>query len=228
MLASITRRLVSQHVLRSSSVVSSTPLVVRYMSSDLPYHIVAGMPALSPTMEVGTLSSWSMKEGDSFGAGDVIAKIETDKASIDFEAQDDGYIAKLLIPDGSEDVPVGAPIMVTVEDEGDVAAFENFTLPEEEATAAAPPEETKPAEVVSTPPPPPSPEPTPLPIVEPAVAAAVEPASAVAAPVAADVPPTMAPAWGGSSRVTSAIANTLSKNQKAYVDLYGTTGQIPL
>ena len=63
---------------------------------DLPYHIVVGMPALSPTMETGTLSEWYVEEGSGFSAGEAIAKIETDKASIDFEAQDDGFIGKLL------------------------------------------------------------------------------------------------------------------------------------
>ena len=62
---------------------------------DLPYHIVVGMPALSPTMETGTLSEWYLEEGSGFSAGESIAKIETDKASIDFEAQDDGYIGTL-------------------------------------------------------------------------------------------------------------------------------------
>ena len=59
---------------------------------ELPYHIVVGMPALSPTMETGTLTEWYVEEGGAFSAGESIAKIETDKASIDFEAQDDGYI----------------------------------------------------------------------------------------------------------------------------------------
>ena len=62
---------------------------------DLPYHIVVGMPALSPTMETGTLTEWYVEEGGGFSAGESIAKIETDKASIDFEAQDDGFIGKL-------------------------------------------------------------------------------------------------------------------------------------
>jgi pyruvate dehydrogenase E2 component (dihydrolipoamide acetyltransferase) len=66
-------------------------------SSSLPYHLVVGLPALSPTMEVGTLSEWYKNEGDSFQAGDGLAKIETDKAAIDFEAQDDGVVAKILI-----------------------------------------------------------------------------------------------------------------------------------
>ena len=86
---------------------------------DLPYHIVVGMPALSPTMETGTLSEWYVEEGSGFSAGESIAKIETDKASIDFEAQDDGFIAKILMDPGTEDIEVGVPIMVTVEEEED-------------------------------------------------------------------------------------------------------------
>jgi Biotin-requiring enzyme len=72
---------------------SQTPIVL----NDLPYHLVVGLPALSPTMEAGTLAEWYVAEGDSFSAGDGIARIETDKAAMDFEAQDDGYVAKILM-----------------------------------------------------------------------------------------------------------------------------------
>jgi Biotin-requiring enzyme len=71
------------------------------MNAQLPYHLVVGLPALSPTMEVGTLAEWYVNEGDVFHAGDAIAKIETDKAAMDFEAQDDGVVAKLLVPAGN-------------------------------------------------------------------------------------------------------------------------------
>lgn len=97
------------------------------------------MPALSPTMETGTISSWTLKEGDAFAAGDVLCAIETDKASMDFEAQDDGILAKIL-RDGAtaQDVAVGTPICVVVEEEEDVAAFADFVgaVPEEAAPAA--------------------------------------------------------------------------------------------
>jgi biotin carboxyl carrier protein len=76
---------------------SSTSIVAE---KDLPYHIVVGLPALSPTMDSGALSEWYVNEGDSFSAGDGIAKIETDKAAMDFEAQDDGYVAKILLQAG--------------------------------------------------------------------------------------------------------------------------------
>ena len=72
----------------------------------LPSHDVVGLPALSPTMEQGTIAKWNVEEGAAFGAGDVICEIETDKATVDFEAQDDGVLAKYLQPAGAE-VAVG-------------------------------------------------------------------------------------------------------------------------
>lgn len=68
------------------------------------------MPALSPTMEEGTLTKWLVKEGDMVESGDIMAEIETDKATMEFEAVDEGIISKILIPDGSENVAVNTPI----------------------------------------------------------------------------------------------------------------------
>jgi pyruvate dehydrogenase E2 component (dihydrolipoamide acetyltransferase) len=205
-----------------------TLLAVRCMS-DLPYHIVVGMPALSPTMEAGTLAEWNVKEGEGFKAGDSLAKIDTDKASIDFEAQDDGFVAKLLIPNNTEDVTVGSPIMVTVEEEEHVSAFADFVAPESSPAAEAEPlKEEKPAVAASAPPPPPSPPAEaaapqpPLPAVEePVIAAAAAPAEFSSAP-------TMGPAWGTLAKVSSPLAKTLASEQRKYVDNYGTTGQVPL
>jgi len=101
----------------SAETPTAPPAAATTPAEDLPYHIVFGMPALSPTMDAGTISSWNVKEGDSISAGDSIAVIETDKASIDFEAQDDAVIAKLLVEAGSGEVAVGVPILVTVEEE---------------------------------------------------------------------------------------------------------------
>src|SRR3954462_1667468 len=64
------------------------------------------MPALSPTMEKGNLAKWLKKEGDAVKAGDVIAEIETDKATMEYESIDDGVLAKIVVPEGSRDVPV--------------------------------------------------------------------------------------------------------------------------
>ncbi len=205
------------------------------MSSDddLPYHLVVGMPALSPTMESGTIASWKLGEGDSFGAGDSLAEIETDKATIDFEAQDDGVIAKIIMPAGSADVTVGTPIVITVEDEADVSAFANYVVPVEDITPPAPepktaaPEPTPPpVKEVVTPPPvaavAPPPPPPPEPVVE--VAATTE---SVASTSSSD-PLTVGPAWGNLARVHSPLAEALSIQQKEYIEKYGSTGQIPL
>ena len=68
------------------------------------------MPALSPTMEEGTLAKWIVKEGDNVQSGDIMAEIETDKATMEFEAVDEGIIGKILIPEGTENVSVNTAI----------------------------------------------------------------------------------------------------------------------
>ncbi len=74
------------------------------------------MPALSPTMEEGTLAKWLVKEGDEVASGDLLAEIETDKATMEFEAVEDGVIGKILVPEGSEGVAVNSPIVILLED----------------------------------------------------------------------------------------------------------------
>ena len=78
------------------------------------------MPALSPTMEKGNLARWLKKEGDKVKSGDVIAEIETDKATMEVEAVDEGTIAKILVPEGTQDVPVNDVIAVLAGDGEDV------------------------------------------------------------------------------------------------------------
>lgn len=98
-------------------------------ASSYPPHIIYPMPALSPTMETGTIPAWNFGTGDAFSAGDVICSVETDKATVDFEAQDDGIIAKILREGpNAVDIEVGTPICVVVDDEADVAAFKDFVL----------------------------------------------------------------------------------------------------
>ena len=79
------------------------------------------MPALSPTMEEGTLAKWLVKEGDTVSSGDIIAEIETDKATMEFEAVDEGTIGKIIMPEGSEGVKVNALIAVLLEDGEDAS-----------------------------------------------------------------------------------------------------------
>ncbi|MGB3387329.1 MAG: biotin/lipoyl-containing protein, partial [Pseudaminobacter sp.] len=83
------------------------------------------MPALSPTMEEGNLAKWLVKEGDKVSPGDVIAEIETDKATMEVEAVDEGTVAKLVVPAGTEGVKVNALIAVLAADGEDVAAAAN-------------------------------------------------------------------------------------------------------
>ena len=80
------------------------------------------MPALSPTMEKGNLARWLKKEGDKVKVGDVIAEIETDKATMEYEAIDDGVLAKIVVPEGTQDVPVNSLIAVIAGEGEDVKA----------------------------------------------------------------------------------------------------------
>ena len=108
----------------------------RFYSSDLPDHKKIPLPALSPTMEHGTIVSWQKKEGDQLAEGDLLCEIETDKATMGFETPEEGYLAKILIPEGEKDVPIGKLLCIIVENQEDVSAFANFK-PEEGGDVAA-------------------------------------------------------------------------------------------
>ena len=86
------------------------------------------MPALSPTMEEGTLAKWLVKEGDKVQSGDLIAEIETDKATMEFEAVDEGIIGKLLVSEGSEGVKVNSPIAIILDDGEELKVSETADL----------------------------------------------------------------------------------------------------
>ena len=88
-------------------------------------------------MTSGNIKAWLKKAGDELKAGDGIAEIETDKAVVTFETVDDGYLARVLVPGGSNDVPVGRPVAITVEDKADIAAFESYVPPDATSGAAA-------------------------------------------------------------------------------------------
>ncbi|MEO1549906.1 MAG: biotin/lipoyl-containing protein, partial [Pseudomonadota bacterium] len=108
------------------------------------------MPALSPTMEEGTLAKWLVKEGDTVESGMVIAEIETDKATMEFEAVDEGIVGKILIAEGSEGVKVNEPIAVLVE-EGESADAAPQAAPAPAADAEAPAPATAPAQAAPVP-----------------------------------------------------------------------------
>src|SRR3954466_8815957 len=150
------------------------------------------MPALSPTMEKGNLAKWLKKEGDKVKSGDIIAEIETDKATMEVEAIDEGTIAKILVPEGTQDVPVNDVIAVLAGEGEDVKA----------AGAAKPSASAAPPKAAEAP----------------AAAFAPAPAAPKAAPVPAAAPPPQAGAPapqsnGHAGRVfSSPLARRLAKN----------------
>ncbi|MBS7539911.1 pyruvate dehydrogenase complex dihydrolipoamide acetyltransferase [Ancylobacter lacus] len=162
------------------------------------------MPALSPTMEKGNLAKWLKKEGDKVAPGDVIAEIETDKATMEVEAIDEGTLAKILVPEGTADVPVNQLIAVLAADGEDVGAVASGGGAAKAAPAVeAPKAEAPKAEA-------PKAEPTP------AAPAAPAPASPAAAP---------APAANGARVFASPLARRLARDKG--VDLSGVKGSGP-
>jgi pyruvate dehydrogenase E2 component (dihydrolipoamide acetyltransferase) len=167
------------------------------------------MPALSPTMEKGNLAKWLKKEGDKVKSGDVIAEIETDKATMEVEAVDEGTIAKIVVPEGTQDVPVNDVIAVLAGDGEDVKSAG--------ASAGAKPAPA-PAKAEAAPSKPASPSPA----AAPAPAAAVAPKPAAApAPQAASSPQ----ANGDARTFSSPLARRLAK--EAGIDVARITGTGP-
>ena len=138
------------------------------------------MPALSPTMEEGTLAKWLVKEGDHVASGDILAEIETDKATMEFEAVDEGTVAKILVPEGTDGVKVGAPIAILAGEGEDAKAAAN-AAPKPDTEAPAPPKAPPAPKADATPRVPPVP---PAPSRE--AAEAPPPPSAAAAPGSGD------------------------------------------
>jgi pyruvate dehydrogenase E2 component (dihydrolipoamide acetyltransferase) len=168
------------------------------------------MPALSPTMEKGNLTKWLKKEGDKVKSGDVIAEIETDKATMEFEAVDEGTMGKILVPEGTQDVAINAPIAVLLL-EGEKADSGGAAPAAPKAAPAAATSTAPPAAAVSTP------APT-------AVPATATPQPAKAAPSALAAPASASP--NGSSRVfASPLARRMAKD--AGVDVAQVKGSGP-
>jgi pyruvate dehydrogenase E2 component (dihydrolipoamide acetyltransferase) len=168
------------------------------------------MPALSPTMEEGTLAKWLVKEGDEIKSGDILAEIETDKATMEFEAVDEGTVAKILVPEGTDGVKVGAPIAILA-GEGEDASAAASAAPKADTAPPAPPKA----------PAPPKPDATPK--AQPAAAAAEVP-PAPSAPVAHSSQPS--PARGEGERVkASPLAKRLAQAQN--IDLSTLQGSGP-
>src|SRR5215469_2046692 len=164
------------------------------------------MPALSPTMEKGNLAKWLKKEGDKVKAGDIIAEIETDKATMEYEAIDEGTLAKIVVPEGTADVPVNQLIAVLAGEGEDVKSAAAGA-----GKGAAPAPAAKPA----------APAPQPSASAKPAAAPAQQPRPAPAAPppVARPAAPAQpAPQANGHGRIfASPLARRLAK--EANIDI---------
>ena len=174
--------------------------------------IAVTMPALSPTMEEGTLARWLKQEGDSVNPGDVIAEIETDKATMEVEAVDEGVLGRIVVPEGTEGVKVNATIAWLLEEGEDASA-----LPADGETAGEEGAAAKPEAASTEPEPEPEPEsPPPAP-----AAPAAEPAPAAPA---AETP--ASPGEGDGERIAaSPLARRMAK--QAALDLAGIAGSGP-
>src|SRR5713101_9201226 len=102
------------------------------------------MPALSPTMTEGNLARWLKKEGEEVHSGDVIAEIETDKATMEYEAADEGRLGKIIVPEGAQGIKVNQPIALLLEEGEDPAELEKFAASPQPAGGAPPAATTAP------------------------------------------------------------------------------------
>ncbi|KAM3171771.1 hypothetical protein ACTXT7_015938 [Hymenolepis weldensis] len=125
-------------------------------SQILPPHFVVNLPSLSPTMETGHVVSWAKNEGDQVVEGDLLAEIETDKATMSMDSSNDGYIAKILVPAGTKNLPIGTPLVIIVEDKASIVAFKDYDpasgiAPAIKAAPSSPLAESKPEEETQSP-----------------------------------------------------------------------------
>ncbi|XP_057733481.1 dihydrolipoyllysine-residue acetyltransferase component 2 of pyruvate dehydrogenase complex, mitochondrial-like isoform X1 [Arachis stenosperma] len=111
-------------------------------AADLPPHQEIGMPSLSPTMTEGNIARWLKKEGDKVSPGEVLCEVETDKATVEMECMEEGYLAKIIRGDGAKEIKVGEVIAITVEEEGDIAKFKDYQPSASEPATAAPKEKS--------------------------------------------------------------------------------------
>ena len=168
------------------------------------------MPALSPTMEEGNLAKWLVKEGDVVKSGDLLAEIETDKATMEFEAVDEGTVAKILVPEGSEGVKVGAPIAILA-GEGEDASAAASAAPKADTPPPAPPKAPAAPKADETPKAPSAPQPS------------APPKAPVETPAAPSAP--AAPHAEGERVKASPLARRLAQAQN--IDLSSIKGSGP-
>jgi pyruvate dehydrogenase E1 component subunit beta len=161
------------------------------------------MPALSPTMTEGTLAKWHVKEGDQITSGDVIAEVETDKATMEVESIDEGTVGRLLVQEGAEGVPVNQVIALLLEDGEDASALDGVAT----GAAAAPPQPAAEAPAADKP-----------------VPAKPAPARPAAAPAAAPAAPQAEPEWTGATvtltmreALRDAMAEEMRRDERVFL-----------
>lgn len=146
-------------LLHRSPSISARDSHYRYFSSnaDLPSHQELGMPSLSPTMTEGNIARWLKKEGDKVSTGEVLCEVETDKATVEMECMEDGYIAKIIHGDGAKEIKVGEVIAIIVEEEDAIEKFKDYKASKSPPDAgvkaksdSAPPPKEEPAPVSTT------------------------------------------------------------------------------
>jgi pyruvate dehydrogenase E2 component (dihydrolipoamide acetyltransferase) len=163
--------------------------------------MLSRMPALSPTMTAGNIASIKVKAGDKISPGDLIMDIETDKATMGWEAQEEGIVAAVLVKEGDQEVPVGQVVLVMVDDAADIPAFSDYTASASAAPAAPAAAPAAPA----------------APAAAPAATGAPPAAGSGAAPVGGGAPKV----GSGSKVLASPLARALAR--EAGVDLSAAT-----
>jgi pyruvate dehydrogenase E2 component (dihydrolipoamide acetyltransferase) len=170
-------------------------------------------------MEVGSIAKWCVKEGEKFEAGQALAEVETDKATVTLDATDEGFIAKILV--GQGEIKVGAPLLITVDEQEHIAAFASYVAAAAPAPVAAPAKPAAPA-VAAAPPAPKAAAVAPASVSAPAPGPArVAPGDSLPVSVIASV------SWSGSKFRGGAVGIRLAKEQNAYASKWGFGGYSP-
>jgi len=200
---------------RNSRLVYPPSIMAVRLFSDYPDYIPLEMPALSPTMERGSIAEWVKQEGDKIEVGEVMAEVETDKATVAWESVEEGYLAKIILPDGSSDIEVGTLAGIFVEEEEEIAAFKDFV--DDSVATPTPVPASEPSTTTS-------PKPAAIPVAPVAVPTSVATPAPVAAP-AAQIAPVTTDAHGehndlSHTNIRKVIADRLTQSKQQIPHYY--------
>ena len=201
--------------------IAPVPTLARAFASGKSYppHTVVPFPSLSPTMTKGGIAAWRKAVGDAVVAGDILAEVQTDKAVMEMESMEDGYLAKILVPSGdADDIPVGKAVAVMCDNEGDVGAFADYVATEEAGEAAsggAAAEETPARAVLERPDYRPIKEQG-VPLRNSRASGRVDSAPSSAAPVARELPAD-SPRMTVRDALNSALSEEMARDEKVFI-----------